>query len=167
MHPRISRRSPWHDGKRAIQREAGLPHSFADRAAAALRDHLLDQHRLFFSVLPFIIVGAVDPTGAPWATSRLAPRVSLSTPDPFTLQVDAPREAADPADREMEDGEAVGLLSIEMPTRRRNRLNGTIRRDGPERYNVAVEQSFSNCQRLSCRGSPPSSGRRENRPAGQ
>lgn len=154
MHQRISGHSPWHDGERAMQREAGLPDSFAERAAAVC-DHLNEQHRLFFPFLPFIIVGAVDPDGAPWATIQAGTPGFLSVPNPFTLHVDAPREAADPADRGMEDGDAVGLLGIEMPTRRRNRLNGTIRRDGPEGYAVAVEHSFGNCPRFILPRQPP------------
>ena len=141
-------RYTWHEGERALQREAGLPDSFAVCAAAAVSDYLLQQHRLFFSFLPFVIVGAVDPEGAPWATIQAGAPGFLSTPDPFTLQVDVRREPADPADRGMEDGDAVGLLGIEMPTRRRSRLNGVVRRDRSESYAVTVKQSFGNCQRF-------------------
>ena len=139
---------PWHEGELALQREARLPDDFAVRAAAAVRDYLLQQHRLFFSFLPFVIIGAVDPEGAPWATIQAGTPGFLSTPDPFTLQVDVRREPADPADRGMEDGDAVGLLGIEMPTRRRSRLNGVVRRDRSESYAVTVKQSFGNCQRF-------------------
>jgi predicted pyridoxine 5'-phosphate oxidase superfamily flavin-nucleotide-binding protein len=56
-----------------------------------------------------------------------------------------PREPADPADSGLADGTAVALLGIELHTRRRNRLNGTIARTGPDGFTVVVEQAFGNC----------------------
>jgi predicted pyridoxine 5'-phosphate oxidase superfamily flavin-nucleotide-binding protein len=45
----------------------------------------------------------------------------------------------------MNDGDAVGLLGIELHTRRRNRLNGLVRRISPAAFDVLVQQSFGNC----------------------
>jgi ferredoxin-NADP reductase/predicted pyridoxine 5'-phosphate oxidase superfamily flavin-nucleotide-binding protein len=45
----------------------------------------------------------------------------------------------------MRDGEAVGLLGIELHTRRRNRVNGVIRATTGGLLHVAVDQSFGNC----------------------
>lgn len=47
----------------------------------------------------------------------------------------------------MENGDAVGLLGIDLATRRRNRLNGTLRRDGEPGFVVEVGQTFGNCPR--------------------
>ncbi|HVR51953.1 MAG TPA: FAD-binding oxidoreductase, partial [Pseudorhodoferax sp.] len=57
------------------------------------------------------------------------------------------RDAADPADAGLDDGQAVGLLGIELMTRRRNRLNGTVRRGSHDGFDIAVAQSFGNCPR--------------------
>ncbi|WP_338664835.1 pyridoxamine 5'-phosphate oxidase family protein [Pararoseomonas sp. SCSIO 73927] len=104
-----------------------------------------DQHRLFFAGLPFVVIGAVDPEGRPWATLRAGRPGFMSSPDPRHLRLDLPRDPADPADAGMEDGDAIGLLGIEPATRRRNRMNGTLLRDGPGAFTVRVEQSFGNC----------------------
>ena len=45
----------------------------------------------------------------------------------------------------MNDGAAIGLLGIDLRTRRRNRLNGVIRREGAAGFDVDVEQSYGNC----------------------
>jgi predicted pyridoxine 5'-phosphate oxidase superfamily flavin-nucleotide-binding protein len=42
-------------------------------------------------------------------------------------------------------GRPLGLLGIELPTRRRNRANGRIATVGESGFLVAVEQSFGNC----------------------
>jgi predicted pyridoxine 5'-phosphate oxidase superfamily flavin-nucleotide-binding protein len=56
--------------------------------------------------------------------------------------------AAEPG---LADGHAVGLLGMDPMTRRRNRLNGTVRRktgvDGAGAFDISVVQSFGNCPR--------------------
>jgi uncharacterized protein len=91
------------------------------------------------------VIGAVDPSGDAWATLRSGYPGFLSVPDEHTLRVRARRDPADPADQGLNDGDAVGLLGIEMHTRRRNRMNGVIGRIENGAFDVAVSQSYGNC----------------------
>ncbi len=45
----------------------------------------------------------------------------------------------------MDDGVKIGLLGIELPTRRRNRMNGVVSASGKDGFSVRVDQSFGNC----------------------
>lgn len=139
--------SPWHEGERDLQERVGASEKMEQIGRRVIRDHLIDQHRAFYPQLPFIVAGAVDPSGNPWATVIAGEPGFLDAPDPDTLTVDAERDPHDPADAGLGDGEAIGLLGIELHTRRRNRLNGTIHRDGPSGFAVAVGESFGNCPR--------------------
>jgi predicted pyridoxine 5'-phosphate oxidase superfamily flavin-nucleotide-binding protein len=139
--------SPWHEGERALQRRAGVAERMDATGRHVLRSFLLDQHRAFYPLLPFIVIGAVDREGEVWATARAGLPGFVRSPDPLTLEIRAGREAADPAEAGMEDGDAVGLLGIDLMTRRRNRLNGTIRRQDADGFAVSVGQSFGNCPR--------------------
>jgi predicted pyridoxine 5'-phosphate oxidase superfamily flavin-nucleotide-binding protein len=146
--PSRTQLSPWHAGEIALQASLGMAERMAEVGPHVLRGHLIEQHRLFYPQLPCLILGAVDPEGNPWATILVGRPGFLSVPDAATLRVAARRDAADPADRGMGADDAVGLLGMEWPTRRRNRLNGRIRREaGDEGFAVAVEQSFGNCPR--------------------
>jgi predicted pyridoxine 5'-phosphate oxidase superfamily flavin-nucleotide-binding protein len=136
--------SPWHAGEIAMQRSAGVAAKMAARGRV-LRDHMIDQHREFYPQLPFILAGAVDGEGDAWATILSGKPGFLQSPDPHRLHVAATRDPTDPADGGMNDGDAIGLLGIELHTRRRNRLNGLVRRDGNESFDVTVQQSFGNC----------------------
>jgi predicted pyridoxine 5'-phosphate oxidase superfamily flavin-nucleotide-binding protein len=69
----------------------------------------------------------------------------MASPEPEILEVRLPRDAADPADAGMEDGDAIAMLGIQLETRRRNRLNGVIRRTDAGAFQVRVGQSFGNC----------------------
>ncbi|QFY63882.1 2Fe-2S iron-sulfur cluster binding domain-containing protein (plasmid) [Rhizobium grahamii] len=139
--------SPWHEGELELQRRLGVADQMDPVGRKVLRNFLLDQHREFYPLLPFIIIGAVDPDGAPWATIRAGEPGFLHSPDPLTLAIDARRDPGDPADRGMEDGDPIGLVGVDLVTRRRNRLNGTIRRDSDNGFSVVVGQSFGNCPR--------------------
>nr|WP_209854326.1 pyridoxamine 5'-phosphate oxidase family protein [Rhizobium herbae] len=139
--------SPWHAGERALQQQTGVAERMEEVGRRVLRDYLIDQHRAFYPQLPFIVLGTVDDEGNPWATLRAAHPGFLQSPDPVTLSVSLAREPGDPADAGMDDGDAIGMLGIELHTRRRNRLNGTITRSGSDAFDVKVGQSYGNCPR--------------------
>lgn len=136
--------SPWHRGEVEIQRSVGVEARMEDVGRRVIRDFLLDQHRAFFPQLPFLVVGSVDPAGAPWATIVAGQPGFISSPDIHTLAIKAVRQPSDPADAGLEDGDPVGLLGIELHTRRRNRMNGTVRRQAYG-FDVTVGQSYGNC----------------------
>lgn len=139
--------SPWHAGELAMQRSIGAEDFMRDIGRRVVRDHLIDQHRDFYPQLPFVVLGAVDPAGDPWATLRAAPPGFLRSPDPLRLHVALGRDAADPAEPGFDNGRSIGLLGIELHTRRRNRLNGVVRRsdDSADGFDIEVRQSYGNC----------------------
>jgi predicted pyridoxine 5'-phosphate oxidase superfamily flavin-nucleotide-binding protein len=137
----------WHSGELALQRYAGVAERMDMIGPRVVRDHMPDQHRDFFAQLPFVVLGTVAPDGRPWATLRAGLPGFLESPDPQRLDIDFPRDAADPADAGLEDGDAIGLLGIELATRRRNRLNGILHRQPGAVPYIGVRQSFGNCPR--------------------
>lgn len=137
--------SPWHAGEIELQRSIGAAGRMDEIGRRVVRDHLIEQHRLFYPQLPFAVFGAVDANGDAWATLRAGAPGFLAAPDAHRLRVRLPRDASDPADAGMNDGDAIGMLGIELHTRRRNRMNGTIRRERDDGFDVAVVQSYGNC----------------------
>jgi len=137
--------SPWHAGELAIQRSVGVAERMDGPGRNFVRKAMPEQHRAFFPMLPFVVLGAVDAKGDVWATVRAEQPGFMSSPDPAVLEVHLPRDPADPADAGMEDGDAIAMLGIQLETRRRNRLNGVIRRTDAGIFSVRVGQSFGNC----------------------
>jgi uncharacterized protein len=138
--------SPWHEGELAAQRAAGVAEQ-ADIGRQNIRNFMPDQHRGFFAQLPFLVVGAIDKAGRPWA-SLLCGRPGFATsPDPTLLHIAAQPADGDPLLEALGPGAAIGLLGIELPTRRRNRVNGRIVEFAADGFTVAVEQSFGNCSK--------------------
>jgi uncharacterized protein len=141
----IATASPWHEGELRLQRRAGAVEKMDDLGRRFIRDYLTDQHREFYPQLPFVVLGAVDPAGDVWATLRAGPPGFLSAPDATHLHLAIGREKSDPADAGMEHGDALALLGIQLSTRRRNRMNGTIARNAPAGFTLAVAQAYGNC----------------------
>jgi len=139
--------SPWHAGELQMQREAGVAERMDAVGRRVIRSHLLEQHRLFYTELPFVVLGTVNASGEAWATVRAGQPGFLHSPDSFQLNLSIPRDRADPADGGMNDGDAIGLLGIQLETRRRNRLNGVISRHHEGGFSISVMESFGNCPR--------------------
>ncbi|NZD59871.1 pyridoxamine 5'-phosphate oxidase family protein [Rhizobium sp. WYCCWR 11290] len=137
--------SPWHAGELAMQRSVGVVERMDRPGRNFLRKAMPEQHRAFFPMLPFVVLGAVDAKGDVWATVRAGHPGFLASPEPEILEVHLPRDTADPADAGMEDGGAIAMLGIQLETRRRNRLNGVIHRTEAGAFQVRVGQSFGNC----------------------
>ena len=135
----------WHAGEIAMQNSVGVAGRMAEAGKSAIRDYLIDQHRQFFPLLPFVVLGAVDPAGNAWATLRAGRPGFMWAASADRLSIRVPRDAGDPADVGMEDGDDLGLLGIDLFTRRRNRLNGPVSRNGDKGFDLVVEQSYGNC----------------------
>jgi len=100
----------------------------------------------FYAKLPFVVLGSVDPKGDAWATFLEGMQRFMFSPTRTTVEIAASPDVTDPASAGMTDGSALGLLGIEMHTRRRNRMNGLLHTSG-KGFIVEVDQSFGNCPR--------------------
>ncbi|MGL4301363.1 MAG: pyridoxamine 5'-phosphate oxidase family protein [Sphingomonas sp.] len=137
--------SPFHLGERAAQARVGVVDQMADIGRRVIRRYMPDQHRAFYAKLPFIVAGAVDTSGQPWATILTGQPGFLDSRAPELLQIDARPIAGDPLLPLWQGGLAVGLLGIELATRRRNRVNGTLESAPDGGLQLRVAQSFGNC----------------------
>lgn len=146
--------SPFHAGELAVQRQAGVS-DFADAAGrVSIRAFMPDQHRTFFAQLPWFVVGGVDRDGQPWATLRTGQPGFVDSPDDRTLRLQGGALRDDPLAGAWQPGAPFGGLGIELPTRRRNRVNGTVAAIDGAAMSIAVTQSFGNCPKYIQRRTP-------------
>ncbi|OPA82432.1 pyridoxamine 5'-phosphate oxidase [Pseudomonas fluorescens] len=137
--------SPWHAGERQLQESAGAAERMAVVGLKVIRDHLPEQHRDFYPLLPYLMLGVVDEQGIPWATLIEGAPGFAHSPDPQTLQVDSLPSRSDPAYAAMAEGASVGVLGIDLNTRRRNRMNGRIGALDHDGFSVDVVHTYGNC----------------------
>jgi len=146
MTANLTKLPVWHQGERFIQEKLGVAERMASVGQRVIRDHMPDLHREFYAQLPFIVLGSVDEAGAPWATFLEGRSGFISSPDATRLEIDARADPTDPAAPGLQQGKPIGLLGIEMHTRRRNRMNGFVG-EAEHGFRVDVDQSFGNCPR--------------------
>ncbi len=139
----LQQTNPFHAGELKAQARAGAL-GVADWAAGFIRPTMPDQHRAFFAQLPFLVLAGADEAGRHWVTLLDGPNGFLRSPDAKCLEVQTTPADQDPLAEALISGTDVGLLGIELSTRRRNRLSGTTR---PHRNGFAIDvrQSFGNC----------------------
>lgn len=137
--------SPWHSGERALQAKVGVAERMETLGKRVIRDYMPDQHREFYEHLPYLIIGAVDAEGWPWASLLDAQPGFIQSPDARRLDITRRPDAEDPAGGGFAPGAAVGMLGIDLHTRRRNRLNGHISDVRESGFSVSVEHSYGNC----------------------
>ena len=135
----------FHAGEIELQRAAGSADRLARVGPQVIRARLPEQHREFFPLLPFVIVGSLDARGQPIASLLSGPPGFVTSPDPSQLRINAPIPRGDPLAQNLAPGAPLAMLGIQPHTRRRNRANGRVAQHDPSGFTLAVEQSFGNC----------------------
>lgn len=132
--------SPFHVDELAAQ---SLAHQSS--SGANIRPSMPDQHRAFFALLPYLFVATTDAGGWPMASVFTGQAGFVQSPAPATLRIHARLAADDPAASGLMTGRDIGLLGLDLSTRRRNRANGHVAQLDEAAVTVAIDQSFGNC----------------------
>ncbi len=159
-----SSNSPFHAGERQVQERLGVRDEIEPWARKVVRARLPGDHRQFYAQLPFLVVAARDGGGRPWATILAGEPGFVDSPDDTALHIGALPVPGDALEAAFDRDDDVGLLGIELHTRRRNRANGRVRRRGPDGLELRLDQTYGNCpqyiherawSRAACREQPP------------
>jgi predicted pyridoxine 5'-phosphate oxidase superfamily flavin-nucleotide-binding protein len=136
--------SVFHAGEQAAQARAGVRDRIEQVGRQIIRGFMAEQHRELFEKLPMLLVGSLDAAQRPWASILVGPPGFIAAPDAQTLQIHARPLAGDPLEAHLRVGAPLGLLGIELETRRRNRVNGSVVAVAGDAFTVRVQQSFGN-----------------------
>ena len=137
--------SPFHAGEQAVQSRLGVRDAIEPWARKVIRPYMPDQHRDFYEQLPFAVAAARDESGRPWVTLLTGEPGFISSPDATTLVFNTEVLPGDALESALCSGTDLGLLGIELETRRRNRVNGRITESDPGQLTFTVSQAFGNC----------------------
>ena len=136
--------SPFHEGEQNVQERLGV-RDIEEWARRVVRPYLTEQHRDFYKSLPFLIAAALDEQGRPWATLLTGPDGFIESPERQRLIINDVLLDGDPLSGAFKPRSHLGLLGIELASRRRNRVNGRVNADGENRLVFNVDQAFGNC----------------------
>lgn len=137
--------SPFHLGEQAIQDRLGIRNKMEHFGRQVIRHYMPEQHREFYSQLPFILVGHADQSGRPWASLLFGQPGFISSENNQHLKLETQPVNGDPLKHALLAGKHLGLLGIALESRRRNRLAAQIHRVSNRGIELSVDQAFGNC----------------------
>ncbi|MET0319288.1 MAG: pyridoxamine 5'-phosphate oxidase family protein [Duganella sp.] len=144
----------FHAGERAVQERAGERH-IAEQRLGLVADAVMAGARPFIARQFMVVVASVDSAGRVWA-SLLFGKPGFAHAEGPSLLIEAPfgeRDAADPLWANLDAGSSadadadvqLGMLFIDLGSRRRYRVNGVVRHVNRRQIEVAVREAFPNC----------------------
>ncbi len=137
----------FHDGELFVQRRAGEA-EMAQRNGGVIADTVPKGALRFIGQQPLVVFGSLDPEGNVWASVLVGEPGFLAAPDERAVELNVTQRRSsedDPFWANIETNASVGMLVIELATRKRLRINGQIRRLDDTRFEVGVEQTYPNC----------------------
>ncbi|HEV8547946.1 MAG TPA: pyridoxamine 5'-phosphate oxidase family protein [Polyangiaceae bacterium] len=140
-------REPFHAGEIAVQERAGEREQGA-RNGAGVHDFVTAGAARFLGRQRLLAVALADDAGRPWASVWLGEPGFAHCADARTVRIGTappPWAPADPTVALAAVGQRCGVLAIDLGTRQRLRINGTIGHRSDDAIGLDVHESFANC----------------------
>ena len=152
----MSEQSLFHPGELAVQ-------ALANEVDAAQRNGSVVSKHIVKGALPFIeqqsmtVVSSTDEDNQIWTSVLFGEPGFIIAKDDQNILIDREKiiqQPSDPLWRNIEKNTQVGLVIIELSTRRRLRVNGNISLLSNGKYEIIVAQAYPNCPKYIQRRQP-------------
>jgi ferredoxin-NADP reductase/predicted pyridoxine 5'-phosphate oxidase superfamily flavin-nucleotide-binding protein len=137
----------FHEGELLVQQRANEA-AIAQRNGGMIADTIVNGALPFIGQQPLAVLGSLDADGKVWASLLVGEPGFLSARDEQAVELDVSQRRSskdDPFWGNIETNNEVGMLVIELGTRKRLRINGQIRRLDNNRFELHVSQAYPNC----------------------
>ena len=139
--------NPYHEGELIVQERVGVLEE-GKRNAAAIADSIVKGALKFIDQQPMAVLGSVDVDHNVWASVLVGEPGFMAAVDDRTVMFDlaqTARNTHDPFWENIAHRPEIGMLVIELASRRRLRINGRISRESDDRLRLDVAESYPNC----------------------
>lgn len=135
----------FHIGERAVQARADVPDTWLKQTESFVRTEMPQQHRDFFESLPMLFMALLDRNGRPWCVPAVGAPGFVVSPAPDRLELRGTPVLSNELGLVRSTGASVGIVGIDLNSRRRNRMNGRVQHTSDGTVTIQVDQSFGNC----------------------
>ena len=138
---------PYHEGELQVQERVGVLDEGAQNSRV-IQDSIIKGTLRFISQLPMAVFGSLDPEGNVWSSVFVGKPGFMQAEDDRTVTFDLTnivRNPDDPFWENIQKNPQVGMLAIELASRRRLRINGKFSRVSDSVLQLHVEESYPNC----------------------
>jgi predicted pyridoxine 5'-phosphate oxidase superfamily flavin-nucleotide-binding protein len=139
--------TPYHAGELQVQERVGVLEEGAQNARV-IQDSIIKGALRFIGQLPMAVFGSLDKEMNVWASVFLGKPGFMQAADERMVNFDLTTLAHNPYDpfwKNIQENPEVGMLAIELASRRRLRINGTISRETNALLQLQVKESYPNC----------------------
>lgn len=139
--------SVYHQGELQIQTLANVADT-AQRNGRVISDAIPAGAVKFVGQQQMVAITSLDPQGNVWISVLFGDKGFIGAPDARRLAIDTRKIISSPADpfwQNIKNNPQIGVIALELSTRRRLRVNGRIRAVDETRFEVTVEQAYPNC----------------------
>lgn len=136
----------FHSGEIEIQKVTGEV-AIAESNSRMIKDTIIKGAIKFIEKQSMVIVSSVDNSNQVWTSILVGEPGFAEVPDPNSLSINLEKVHSDQQDifyKNIVNGNQIGTLFIELATRRRFRINGTIALDG-NKINITILEAYPNC----------------------
>jgi uncharacterized protein len=139
--------NPYHEGELLVQRRVGEA-EMAQRNGQVIADTIVGGALKFIEQQPMVILGSVDAQQNVWASVLFGSPGFIKPIDSQAIEFDLTQAMLNPDDpfwANIQTEKRIGMLVIELSSRRRLRINGTIAQLTSDRLRLDVLESYPNC----------------------
>lgn len=139
--------TPYHPGELQVQQRVGESET-ARRVGRVIDDRIPTGALGFVDRQRMAILASVDAEGRPWSSVLLGVPGFATAPDRKRVEIDLCRTITQPEDplwSHLEADPRMGVLFIELASRRRLRVNGHVAAAAENVLRIAVEEAYPNC----------------------
>ena len=139
--------NPYHEGELEVQERVGCLRG-GEESAQVISDSIVKGALRFIGQQPMAVLGSIDKEQNVWASVLVGKPAFMEAVDERTVTFDLTKIAHnldDPFWENIQHHPEVGMLVIDLSTRRRLRANGKITRVSDELLQLQVLESYPNC----------------------
>ncbi len=147
---------PYHEGELLVQQQLGEAIQ-AEQNGKVIADSIPKGALKFIEQQPMVILGSVDTQQNTWASVLFGHPGFVQSVDSRTIEFNLNQAFMHPSDpfwMNIKYKNLVGILVIELASRRRLRINGTISQTTSEQLRLHVLESYPNCPKYIQRRHP-------------
>lgn len=137
---------PYHDGELEVQRRVGVL-DVGKRNGRVISDTILPGALQFIEQQRFVVLGFADSGGALWTTALIGEVGFIRAPSDSIIELNLSKLDSGVALTlsSFSLGSPLGLLVIELASRRRLRVNGRVEKNDSGVLRLRVLESYPNC----------------------
>ena len=139
--------NPFHEGELAVQNKLGVSDT-ARMNAKVVSNRIPGGALSFISQQSMVIFGSIDKKDMIWSSAIFGEPGFISPTDESALEIDTSKlgmSSYDPLWKNIAHNNHIGMLIIELVSRRRLRINGRIEKLSETKYKILVDQAYPNC----------------------